>query len=110
MAVSGTVLGAGFVYVYAMRPRPAVGPLLTTVSPTHRSRLTEILDAVARRDFIYLVMVLALFGKGYWFLASAAVGTPAFFLTLVVVALSNRLRDAGRIRSGTGQSTPESVR
>jgi hypothetical protein len=55
-------------------------------------------------------MVLALFGKGYWFLAAASVGTPAFFLTLVVVAFFNRLRGAGRIRSGTGQSTPESAR
>lgn len=109
MAVSGTVLGAGFIYVYAMRPRPSVGPLLTTVSPSHRSRLTEILDAVARRDFIYLVMVLALFGKGYWFLAPASVGTPLFFLSLVAVALTTRLRGAGRVPSGTGQSTPESA-
>ena len=40
------------------------GPLLTTVSPTHRSRLTERLDEASRRDFIYLVSVLSLFGKG----------------------------------------------
>jgi phosphatidylglycerophosphate synthase len=109
LAVSGTILGAGFVYLYAMRPRPAAGPLLTTVSPTHRSRLTEILDAVARRDFIYLVMVLALFGKGYWFLAAAAVGTPGFFLALCFVALASRLRAAASTRSRPGQSSPESA-
>jgi phosphatidylglycerophosphate synthase len=110
MAVSGTVLGAGYIYMYAMRPRPAAGPLLTTVSPSHRSRLTEVLDAVARRDFIYIVMVLALFGKGYWFLAAASVGTPGFFLALLFVALTSRLNSAARTRSRSGQSSPESAR
>ncbi len=110
LAVAGTVLGAGFVYMYAMRPRTSSGPLLTTVSPSHRSRLTEILDAVARRDFIYIVMVLSLFGKGYWFLAAAAVGTPGFFLGLCFVALTSRLRGAAGTRSRSGQSSPESAR
>jgi len=71
--------------------------------------LTEILDAVARRDFIYLVMVLSLFGKGYWFLAAAAVGTPGFFLAPCFVALANRLRGAGT-RARAGQASPESAR
>ena len=86
MAVGGTLLCAGFVYVYAMRPREGGGPILTTLSPVRRSRLTSVLDALARRDFIYLVMVLALFGKAYWMLAPTAVGTLAFFLALVVMA------------------------
>ena len=106
LAVTGTILGAGFVYTYAMRPRQAAaGPLLTTVSPTRRSRLTGILDAVARRDFIYLVAVLSLFGKGYWFLAAAAVGTPAFFLGLVVMALVSRFGGAAAAtRAPSGES------
>ncbi len=90
LAVSGTVLCAAFIYTYAMRPRPGGGPLLTTVSPSHRSRLAQVLDALARRDFIYFVMILALFGKAYWFLAPVSVGTPGFFVALVVVALSGR--------------------
>ena len=90
VAVAGTIFGASFVYLHAMRPRTGSGPLLTTVSPTRRSRLTEVLDEVSRRDFIYLVMVLSIFGKGYWFLALAAAGTPAFFLTLLFVALGDR--------------------
>ena len=93
LAVAGTIAGAGFVYAYAMRPRSSAGPVLTTVSPAHRSRLSEILDAVARRDFIYLVMVLALFGKGYWFLAAAAVGTPAFFASLLILALAAKRKE-----------------
>ena len=86
LAVSSTILSAGFIYSYAMRPRKGGGPLLTTVSPKHRSRLAGVLDALARRDFIYFVMVLALFGKAYWFLAPVAIGTPVFFAALLVMA------------------------
>jgi len=101
LAVVGTIAGAGFVYAYAMRPRASAGPVLTTVSPAHRSRLSEILDAVARRDFIYLVMVLSLFGRGYWFLAAAAIGTPAFFLSLLILALAAKRKE----RRGAGSVT-----
>ena len=92
MAVTGTLLCAGFIYMYAMRPRAGGGPLLTTVSPTKRSRLSEVLDALSRRDFIYFVMVLALFGKAYWFVAPASVGTLGFFFALLVMALNARGR------------------
>ena len=88
-AVSGTILSAGFVYLYAMRPRQDGRPLLTTVSPSYQSRLTEVLDAAARRDFIYLVMIFSLFGKAYWFVAAAAAGAPVFFVSMVIVALGN---------------------
>ena len=86
LAVSSTILSAGFIYSYAMRPRKGGGPLLTTVSPAHQSRLAGVLDALTRRDFIYFVMVLALFGKAYWFLAPVAIGTPVFFAALLVMA------------------------
>ena len=92
MAVAGTLLCAGFIYMYAMRPRSGGGPVLTSVSPSKRSRLSEVLDALARRDFIYFVMVLALFGKAYWFVAPASVGTLGFFLALVLMALNARER------------------
>jgi phosphatidylglycerophosphate synthase len=111
LAVSGTVLCAGFIYTYAMRRQTGGGPLLTTVSPSRRSRLARVLDALARRDFIYLVMVLALFGKAYWFLAAVAVGSPGFFVALLVMALGSRgHRDAARTLSHSGQSSPESAR
>jgi phosphatidylglycerophosphate synthase len=90
LAVVGTLLSAGFIYVYAMRPRGDSGPLLTTVSPSRRSRLTKVLDGTGNRDFIYLVALLGLFGKAYWFLAPTAVGTPLFFLGLVVMSRGGR--------------------
>jgi len=37
-------------------------------------------EAVANRDFIYLVVVLALFGVAQWFLVLVALGTPIFML------------------------------
>ena len=37
-------------------------------------------DAVANRDFIYLVILLACFGRAHWFLVLVALGTPVFML------------------------------
>jgi len=90
LAVGGTLLSAGFLYVYAMRPRSDSGPLLTTVSPSRRSRLSKALDGTSNRDFIYLVALLGLFGKAYWFVGAAAVGTPMFFLGLLIMAHNGR--------------------
>jgi phosphatidylglycerophosphate synthase len=37
-------------------------------------------ETVANRDFIYLVVLLACFGRAHWFLALVALGTPIFML------------------------------
>jgi hypothetical protein len=37
-------------------------------------------DALANRDFIYLIVVLSLFGKAAWFILFVAIGTPIFVL------------------------------
>jgi phosphatidylglycerophosphate synthase len=37
-------------------------------------------EALANRDFIYLVIVLACFGKAHWFLVFVALGTPIFMM------------------------------
>lgn len=37
-------------------------------------------EAVANRDFIYLVVLLACFGRAHWFLVPVALGTPIFML------------------------------
>jgi phosphatidylglycerophosphate synthase len=39
-----------------------------------------IVDALANRDFIYLVLALATVGRAWWFVALVAVGTPIFVL------------------------------
>lgn len=87
-AVLATLGSAAFVYWRVMRPSTGTGPLYTSVARTDRSPLTRLLDALSRRDFIYLVVLLSLFGKAAWFLALAAVGAPIFFVMLLVVAAS----------------------
>jgi phosphatidylglycerophosphate synthase len=93
-AVAGTLLSAAFVFRFAMqgrdRERDGTSPQFTSVSRAPATRLSRMADALARRDFIYLVVVLSAFGKAHWFLVMAAIGAPGFFLALVVIDLSSR--------------------
>jgi len=95
-AVAGTLLSAGFVYLYTMREQAQSGPLFSSVSKGGRSWLSQMADALARRDFIYLVVLLSSAGKASWFLALAGVGAPIFFLVLLAVAATEARRE-GRL-------------
>jgi hypothetical protein len=90
-AVLGTLGSASFVYWRVMRPKHDTGPLFTTVSSSPEHRLTPLLDALSRRDFIYLVVAFALFGKTSWFLLLAGLGAPTFFALLIFVAARERV-------------------
>ncbi len=83
LAVAGTLASAALVYARTMRA-PKEGPLFTSVSDSD-SAVSRVADALSRRDFIYLVLALSLFGKATWFLALAAAGAPVFFLVLLVL-------------------------
>ena len=95
LAVGGTLLSASFVYWTTMRGKPSGGPLFTSVigvsSPNSEipSAAERIADQLARRDFIYLVVILALLGKVNWFLWMGAVGAPLYFLALAAFSLKN---------------------
>ncbi|MGH7365657.1 MAG: CDP-alcohol phosphatidyltransferase family protein, partial [Candidatus Rokuibacteriota bacterium] len=65
LAITGTAASA---YLVSRHGGAAAGPT---------GRLAE---AVANRDFIYLVILLAVFGKAYWFLIPVALGTPIFMM------------------------------
>jgi phosphatidylglycerophosphate synthase len=82
-AVAGTLASAGLVYLRTMRG-PKEGPLFTSVTSS-QTAVSRIADALSRRDFIYLVLALSLFGRADWFLVLAAVGAPVFFLVLVAL-------------------------
>ena len=59
-------------------PRPPISSLVAAraaAGPPGR-----LADAVANRDFIYLVLVLACFGRAHWFLIPVALGTPIFMM------------------------------
>lgn len=66
LAVAGTALSAVLV-----SRRSSTAPTDATA---------RLADAVANRDFIYLVLLLACFGKAHWFLVLVALGTPIFML------------------------------
>jgi phosphatidylglycerophosphate synthase len=66
LAVTGTAAAA-----VVVSRRSAAAPTAST------ARLAE---AVANRDFIYLVVLLACFGRAHWFLIPVALGTPIFML------------------------------
>jgi phosphatidylglycerophosphate synthase len=93
-AVFGTVGSASFVYWRTMRPKDNAGPLYTSVSAAPGRRLARLLDALSRRDFIYLVVACALFGKAGWFLVLAGLGAPIFFVLLLVLAARERIAPA----------------
>jgi phosphatidylglycerophosphate synthase len=91
-AVLGTFASAYFVFRRTMGRDKAVGPLYTSVATDGETRLSRVADAVSRRDFIYLVLILSAFGKAHWFVVLASVGAPAFFLVLTVIASAERRR------------------
>jgi hypothetical protein len=86
-AAAGTLLSAGVVYRKTMHTKPAEGPLFTSVTRSETStRLTTLADALARRDFIYFVVILSAFGRARWFLTLAAIGAPLFFFMLLWIS------------------------
>jgi 1L-myo-inositol 1-phosphate cytidylyltransferase / CDP-L-myo-inositol myo-inositolphosphotransferase len=91
-AIVGTLGSAGFVHWRQLRVKEDDGPLYTSVSAVSDDRLAAMLNAASRREFIYLVPILALFSKSSWLLALAAVGAPMFFLLLVFLAVRERLQ------------------
>jgi hypothetical protein len=93
-AVAGAIGSASLVYWRTMRPKADNGPLYTSVSAAPGQRLARLLDALSRRDFIYLVVACALFGKAAWFLVLAGLGAPIFLILLFVLAARERVAPA----------------
>ena len=81
---------AGFVYWRRMRIKYEGGALFTSVSAAPERPLARLLDAASRRDFIYLVIILALTGRLSWFLLLAALGAPTYFFLVIFLAARER--------------------
>jgi len=83
LAVTGTFAAASLVYLKTMRARKSGGPMYSSLAPDgDRSAMARMADYLSRRDFIYLVVILAAFGHLNWFLLLTAVGAPVFSLVL----------------------------
>ncbi len=54
------------------------------------SMVTRLTKALAHRDFIYLVVVLAAVGKAWWFLLFVATGTPVFVILCLLARRAQR--------------------
>ncbi len=89
-AVLGTLCSAGFVYWRLMRAKDGGEALFTSVSAEPDRPLSRMLDAASRRDFIYLVILLALAGKSNWFLVLAGIGSPIYCLLVLFAAARER--------------------
>jgi phosphatidylglycerophosphate synthase len=83
IAVAATLASAAVMFERTVEDRPA-----TTESPA-----AWLVDALAGRDFIYVLILASAFGKATWFLVAVAVGTPTF---LVLALWFNDRR--GRVR------------
>src|SRR5271163_686904 len=90
-AVLGTLGSAGLVYFRLMRGKDDGGGSFSSVSADPGRPLARALDSAARRDFIYLVLALALFGKSNWFLLLAGMGAPIYFCLVLFLAARERL-------------------
>jgi phosphatidylglycerophosphate synthase len=88
-AVVATAASAFFVYQRTMTGMKE-GPLFTSVAVHEETIISRVADALSRRDFIYLVLIMSAFGIADWFVISSAIAVPAFFLALVAVAWNDR--------------------
>ena len=80
LAVTGTAAAA-----LSMMSRQATRTREFGVDLTGR-----VTKALANRDFIYLVILLALFGKAHWFLVLVAAGSPIFVMLAWLADRANR--------------------
>ena len=107
-AVLGTLGSAGFVYWRLMRVKDDGGALFTSVTASPERPLARLLDAASRRDFIYLVVLLALFGRSSWFLVLAAIGAPIYFALVLFAAFAPvRVEGAGQAAREAGSAAGE---
>lgn len=92
VAAVSAAASAALAYRHSKRKaaaRAAPGPFFSGVAEVSASaaasdkRLAELEDRLAQRDFVYLLVVLALFGKLSWFLWASAVGSPLFLAVLL---------------------------
>lgn len=83
IAAAATLASAAVMFERTVEDRPA----------SAASSAARLVDALAGRDFIYVLILASAFGKATWFLVAAAVGTPTF---LVLAVWLNKRR--GRVR------------
>jgi phosphatidylglycerophosphate synthase len=83
LAATGGVLFSASVAYAAMTRQSPEGPLFTGIIA--RGPGARLANAMACRDFLYLLLALSLFGKANWLLVAAGGGAPAYGLFLLAL-------------------------
>ena len=91
-ACLGVLLSVLTVSWTTSRKKNARGPLFTSVGAgasagDWSSRLSRLADALARRDFIFVLIFVTALGGLPYFLAAAAAGSNIYFLVVLAIAL-----------------------
>jgi phosphatidylglycerophosphate synthase len=86
LAVGGTLGAAGALRLDTRPPHAAAAK---------RTAPHRILETLSNRTFIYLIVVLAVAARAWWFLVPAAIGTPIFFALALWTRWGHR-RPSGR--------------
>ena len=95
-AVAGTLVSAGLAsYQTYRKGRSSFTSVMgdekaAQSASSWERRLVNVSDALARRDFIYGVVILALLGHLEWFLWSCAVGVNLYAAVLILLFFSTR--------------------
>lgn len=88
LAVFGTVASASFVFYKTMRTvEGSYTSILKGGEALEKKTqsLSKVMDAASRRDFIYLVVLAAIFGKIHWFLWLTAIGSNIFAIMVIYI-------------------------
>ncbi len=92
LATVGTLLSALLIFTQTILPQgtftKATGD--RQIGDKKARVFSKIADSLGNRDFIYLVILLAIVGKLHWFLPLVAVGSPLYAIMLVYVYLKSR--------------------
>lgn len=86
LAIVGTLGAAWVVYRQTVRWTGKGIPVFTSVVQSRTSAMSRMMDGLGNRDFIYVVLLLSVFGHAYWFLPLVAIGSPMFFVALLYLA------------------------
>jgi hypothetical protein len=91
-AVAGTLLSASLIFTQTILPQgaftKATGDRQT--EDKKAKAFSKIADSLGNRDFIYLVIFLAMVGRLHWFLPLVAVGSPLYGIMLIYIYLKSR--------------------
>src|SRR5262249_42845108 len=72
------------IYWHTLRANRSSGPLFVSIWRKSSSGIDHFMDRLARRGFIYAIVLLSAFGKAGLFMILVAVGGPIFLLVLVL--------------------------